>query len=225
MFTPGGGRALPPSWFGADWARSGEQHRLSLELDFFEDDYGPAGDEPLTRTQARKCFTRSSSLDEKAEGVAWGMVELGSPNQALLVWSIDLPNGISSETDVSLPEGTRLFCSTQVWRGEVKPAARSVKVPGPYPGSTTSVELPTVEVPGPWPGTVTIGTQGQLAVQRISSSGKLLNPFENAGKFSSFNPFAQVPEFGVVGWFELGEAPRSGLLDSQAAQEVEVILD
>ena len=61
----------------------GQQLTLPLELEFFGDDYGPASDEPLRRTQARRLFTRSSltsqsSLEVKTSGVAWGLVELSS---------------------------------------------------------------------------------------------------------------------------------------------------
>ena len=36
--------------------------------------------------------------------------------EALLVWCIDLPSGLTRPGGVSLPEGTRLCCSTQVWK-------------------------------------------------------------------------------------------------------------
>ena len=44
------------------------------------------------------------------------MVEL-SNIEALLVWCIDLPDGAQGG-GVTLEPGTRLFCSTQVWKAE-----------------------------------------------------------------------------------------------------------
>jgi len=185
MFSPGGGRATAPSWFDEHWARAGATLDLPLELEFLSEDYGPTGDEPLRRTTARKLHTRCSSPEKlvKTVGVAWGMVEL-SKVEALLVWSIDLPNGCTQSPDVTLPEGTRLFCSTQVWRGEqlrhlegrlqslrselalhasdalaarVKEYERGLPPPG----------APTLELEGPWPGTVTVSS---CAAQRRGSS-------------------------------------------------------
>jgi len=209
MFSPGGGRAVVPAWFDRDWGRSGEKLSVPLEIEFFEDDFGYVQEEPLKRTQARTCYVRggSSNLDLRSCGVAWGLVDLGSKSEALLVWCIDLPDGVRKAPDVELPAGTRLYCSTQVWRGALQPPASGV---------------PTMALPGPWPGTVAVGTRGQLAVQRMAT-GKLVNPFENAGKIP--NPFAGVPEFGVVGSFELAQVGGVGRLESNAAQEVEVIVD
>ncbi len=269
MFTPGGGRAERPSWFPADWAASGEQLGVPLEVEFFADDYGPTSDEPLVRTQARKLYTRSGSSEElgvKTRGVCWGMVELSSI-EALLVWTIDLPDGARSG-DVGLDEGTRLFCSTQVWKGDELERLRALQqelraelqralvaertrtagdaledgvvVLKERADARRRLEeriwklesgmpragAPTVEVPGPWPGTVTISTHGQVAVQRVAPSNKLLNPFENGGRVSSLNPFAKVAQFGVVGSFVLAAAPdRSALLESEVTPEVEVIVD
>jgi hypothetical protein len=121
MFTPGGGRATLPSWLCTDWGRSGEQLSIPLEVDFFGDDYGPMAEEPLKRARARKLFTRTASplsLDTRTEGAAWGMVPLSSI-EALVVFCIDLPEGArpAHAPDLSLPAGSRLYCSTQVWRG------------------------------------------------------------------------------------------------------------
>lgn len=252
MFTPGGGKVALPSWFSKTWGATGEQLTLPLEVEFFADAAGSISDEPLRRTRALKLFTRrpsSLNLDLRAQGVAWGLVEL-SKIEALLVWCIDMPDG-AKKGSVSLPAGSRLFCSTQVWKGDelqrlhaqlqslraeydelraeewprqqgqappvlaLKASAdaraaleariRKLERGLPQPGA------PTMEVPGPWPGTVTISTHGQLAVQRLTQ-GRLPNPL------------ASIPEFGVVGSFELTPlADHVDRLESEVVAEVEVL--
>lgn len=248
MFTPGGGRAELPSWFEKGWGRSGAELDLPLEVDFFPDDYGPISDEPLRRTQARQLYarrTQSSSLDTKANGVAWGLVQLSSI-QAMLVFSLDLPEGACSG-DVTLPAGSRLYCSTQVWRGDeldrlqprlaqaradfaratdaderraLTQRIKKLEVGLPRPGA------PTIEVPGMSEGSVTISTHGQVAVQRSAPTGRMLNPFENAGRFP--NPFENVVQFGVVGSFVLaplgGRTQRLATSDSDA-DAVEIVVE
>ena len=72
--------------------------------------------------------------------------------------------------------------------------------------------VPTLEIPGPWPGTVTISTHGQVAVQRLTR-GKMPNPLAN------------VPEFGVVGSFELApQANPSECLADELITEVDAVL-
>ena len=247
MFTPGGGRAQQAPWLGKEWGRSGTQLLVPLELEFFGDDAAPQSDEPLKRTQARTLFTRSSSaerLDVKTSGVAWGMVELSSI-QALLVWSIDLPEGANGPPDVTLPANTRLYCSTQVWKGaeldRLKPLLRTLRVqraalPANSPEGKALDErikklerglprpgAPTIAVPGSAASSpVEISSHGQLSIQRVAPSGKLVNPFENGGKVTSLNPFAKVSEFGVVGSFVLSpEGDRGHMLESEGAQEVD----
>lgn len=227
MFSPGGGRPVRPSWFDPAWASSGESLALQCELDFLDDvcawpmshvlqtEHGA-----LRQSKARVLRTRSrgpAQLDARTRGVAWGMVEI-SKIEALLVWCVDLPSG-ACKGDVSLPEGTRLCCSTQVWKGgEVRRFAatlqdmreRSRREGGAQlQESIRKLErqLPratTLEVPGPWPGEVTVSTQGQVAVQRLVQ-----------GRFP--NPFEKVAEFGVVGTFEL--APEA--LPAAAAEHGE----
>lgn len=230
MFAPGGGRVARPEWFPSGWARSGAQLEVPIELTFLADDVGRMEDEPLRRTHARALFARSSTgmgsaappgtAEPSAErvvcngvrtrGVAWGMVELSSI-EALLVCCIELPDG-GAHDDVSLPPGTRLYVSTQAWRGEelarlgrlrgelrtelgsasdagqraaLAERIKKLKRGLPQPGA------PTVEVPGPWPGSVILSSHGQVAVQRQT---KGLRSFRGA------------VEFGVVGTCELHPA-------------------
>ena len=134
--------------------------------------------------------------------------------EALLVWCIDLPSGLTRPGGVSLPEGTRLCCSTQVWKAgeaqrfeaQLQQLRERHRLEGGEEKARTMPDtelgrrikalerkLPraaTVEVPGPWAGEVTVSTQGQAAVQRVVQ-----------GRFP--NPLAKVAEFGVVGTFEL----------------------
>ena len=251
MFTPGGGRADFPSWFDKSWAASGTRLDVPLELEFFSDDYGPIKDEPLKRTQARKLFTRCASpdvLDIPTSGVAWGMVQLSSI-QALLVWSLDLPEGIQrdgSAADVTLPPDTRLYCSTQLWRGSelarLQPLLEELRAElritsdrdkrSGLEGRIKNLErglpregMPTIEIPGLGADTVTICTNGQLAVRRLAPSGKLINPFENAGRLGSLNPFNEVPEFGVVGSFVLERTNVVGGMIGSDAPPVEVVVE
>ena len=227
MFSPGGGRPARPSWFDPGWASSGESLALQFELDFLGDvcawpmshvlqtEHGA-----LRRSKARVLRTRSrgpTQLDALTRGVAWGMVEI-TKVEALLVWCVDLPSG-ACQGDVLLPEGTRLCCSTQVWKGgEVKRFAAQLqdmreryrKTSGTAPDLAERIrklerQLPraaTIEVPGPWPGEVTVSTQGQLAVQRLVQ-----------GRFP--NPFEKVAEFGVVGTFELAPEALPTAADSE----------
>ena len=255
MFSPGGGKACLPRWFDTErWGMSGEQLHLPLEVEFLLDDYGSMSDEPFRRTRAkpRRFFTRCASglgnFDVKTAGVAWSMIEL-SAIEALLVWRIDLPEG-ASKKDVMLPAGSQLYCSTQVWRGDElvrlntllgdlkcelaameDEEAQSGGVGGvlttqAHAEARKTLEarvkkieralpqqgVPTLEIPGPWPGTVTISTHGQVAVQRLTR-GKMPNPLAN------------VPEFGVVGSFELApQANPSECLADELITEVDAVL-
>jgi len=99
MFTPGGGRPQPPAWLGREWAGSGSRLSFPLTIEFFDEPLRqPMSDEPLRRTQARRLFTRSERLGTKASGVAWGMLQLSSI-EALVVWCIDLPDGVCSSAE------------------------------------------------------------------------------------------------------------------------------
>ena len=249
MFAPGGGNAARPDWFDPEWGASGEQQSILLEAEFFAD-HGAVDDEPLRRTHARRFFTRSAAglnLDVPCRGCAWGLVEL-SGIEALLVMSVDLPDGACRSPDVSIAPGERLYLSTQVWKGdrlrelretlaslreELAEAERQASAGSggggvlatkaqvdrrkgldarikkleralPQPGA------PTIEVPGPWPGVVTLSTHGQVAVQRLSR-GRLPNPF------------AETPQFGVVGSFVLGPQEEGRALESTAATEVDAV--
>mmetsp|Transcript_45165 Transcript_45165/g.149729 ORF Transcript_45165/g.149729 Transcript_45165/m.149729 type:complete len:261 (+) Transcript_45165:59-841(+) len=206
MFTPGGGRPQPPAWLGREWAGSGSRLSFPLTIEFFDEPLRqPMSDEPLRRTQARRLFTRSERLGTKASGVAWGMLQLSSI-EALVVWCIDLPDGVCSSAegatanDADLPAGTRLYCSTQAWRSDelqrLMPLAERLRRERagesdrgkrsaidsrlakleralPKPGQAT-LEAPAL-------GAVTLSAAGQLSVQR-AVSGKIFNPFENAGR-------------------------------------------
>lgn len=253
MFTPGGGRAEYASWLGSDWAEPGERLSVPLELEFFDTDFGHVSEEPLRRVRARKCFVRCSDtqrLDTRAEGVAWGLVELSSI-EALLVWTLDLPEGTcrASESGVSLPAGTRLYCSSQVWQGDelqrLLPLRTKLRAElAALPNTATSEArrtlerrvrslehglprdgAPTVAVPWESGRNLQISTHGQLAVHRLVSA-KCFNPFENGGKL----PFGRIPQFGVVGSFEL-RPPTEGQdsyaqleYDGRTGVQVEVVV-
>jgi hypothetical protein len=221
MFSPGGGRPTYPSWYPSGWADSGAPLEVQLELDFDGAECASLSEAlstehgALRSSKARTLRTRSgqAQLDALARGVAWGLVDI-SQVEALLVWCIDLPSGLSRPGGVSLPEGTRLCCSTQVWKAgeaqrfeaQLKELRERHRLEGGEEKARTMPDtelgrrikelerkLPraaTVEVPGPWAGEVTVSTQGQLAVQRVVQ-----------GRFP--NPLAKVAEFGVVGTFEL----------------------
>ena len=125
MFSPGGGRPTLPSWFPPNWASSGVPLEVQLELDFGGEECAWPMSQALSTehgalrgAKARTLRTRSrgsAQLDALVHGVAWGLVEI-SQVEALLVWCVDLPSGLSRPGGVSLPEGTRLCGSTQVWR-------------------------------------------------------------------------------------------------------------
>ena len=255
MFSPGGGRAQMPSWFdNNEWGASGEKVNIPLELEFLEEGYGPMSDEPLKRTLARRVYSRGARgspqrLDVKTDAVAWGLVRLSSI-EALLVFSLDLPNGCVAAPDVELVEGTRLLCSTQVWqRHEIERlTALLAELRGQLSQTSGEAErralqarikklsrglpqdgAPTCDVPsllGSEDGSgaaAVISSHGQVAVSRMVG-GKLLNPFDNGGRWP--NPFEPTIEFGVVGTFKLsppldGDAPMS--LRQGEEQEVTVL--
>jgi len=222
MFSPGGGRATYPRWYPSGWPDSGAPLEVQLELDFDSAECASLSEAlstehgALRSAKARTLRTLSrgpAQLDALARGVSWGMVDV-SQVEALLVWCIDLPSGLTRPGGVSLPEGTRLCCSTQVWKAgeaqrfeaQLQQLRERHRLEGGEEKARTMPDtelgrrikalerkLPraaTVEVPGPWAGEVTVSTQGQAAVQRVVQ-----------GRFP--NPLAKVAEFGVVGTFEL----------------------
>ena len=136
MFTPGGGRAEPPSWFPEDWAISGARLFLPLDVDFCDTaTAAPLEEGPFRNSKARRLATpdKTAFIDMTGEvsvstrGVAWVAKEISSI-ESLLVWRVDLPDG-ARKGDVSLPADSSLYLSTRVFKrleveklGEALPA-------------------------------------------------------------------------------------------------------
>ena len=247
MFAPGGGTVALPAWYGSQWASSGEQIGLPLELEFLPDYCVPAPtDEPLRRAQCRKLFARCvdpAKLEMKTESVAWGLVELSSI-EALLVWSIDLPEGVAADaagsTGVSLAAGTRIFCSTQVWKGnelarltplltrlqaelvELTASSQAALLPTSGEGGKDAIaalktRIKKLERGLPRPGVPTLevpGWAGDGAGVTISTRGQVaVQRFEKSKLFNPFDNAGKLfggVEFGVVGSF-LISPPAEGM--------------
>ena len=153
------------------------------------------------------------------------------------------------EGDVSLPAGSRLYCSTQMWRGdelerlngmlqslrddlqrERSADAQAVAQGGLLALKSSSAarkaleaRIKRLERRIPRPGT-TIEVPGPwTGTVILSTDGQLAVQRLVRGLP---NPFEEVPEFGVVGSFRLAPcADSSTRLDEEVTTEVEVVVD
>lgn len=233
MFSPGGGRAALPSWFPPEWAADGGRLVMPLDVTFCAEiataDEPTLKRGGFTRPRALRAPSSTSFVsmqgpqEVRTDAVAWGTLEGLTTVESLLVWCVDLPGGCA-KNDVSLPAG-RLFFSTRVWQTEelarltASLAAVEAEVEAELAEAQTldggplalkarikkrranearmerlrrglpTVDAPTAEVPGPFG--LTVALEGQMSVVRYQT------------KLVPWRGVASVPEYGVVGSFEM----------------------
>jgi len=221
-----------PSWLPKEWSASGSRLILPLQLTFDAGTSGVEEESTLQLagfTQPRVLSVPSSTqfvsmrgeVDIPTRGVAWGSLP-SSSIESLLVWCVDLPEG-ASKNDVTIPAG-RLFFSTRLFQAdevvrlrkvcseletrvdegkqaeqtlEGGPLALKSRIEQrqadearmrrlqrglPPPGSPVE-KLPEE---GLW-----VAREGQLAIKRMVT------------KLVPWKGIASVPEFGVIGSFNM----------------------